>query len=249
MTSEADLQLIEQYLNNELTDEQVRQFRERMTDDGEFAIRVELVREMPSALLTNTENFRTDLRRIMQEEAESSIDRKPPPVARQFNLWKRLLVAAAIVAFITVGVQFFLPDNTVDLYSLNFTIPAENITTRDRTELSIDLQQALQAYSGENYTLAIDLFLKYLSTQPEDLGGRFFLAISQMATGRFGDAIGNLRELATISGSYQKAANWYLALAYLRMGETDQAKITLNELVEPKNSYSDKAQEILDNMD
>lgn len=246
MISEADLLLIEQYLEGTLTEDQINQVDERMNKDPEFATHLALVKEMPSAILTDTGTFRNQMHRIMEEDGIKS----PHKTASIKRIAPRfiLLAVAAILAGIVLAVNIFLPVKKVDLYGMNFSIPNENLTTRDNSILDANLQKAVQAYSNHNFQSAIPLFQKYLQSNESNSEVRFFLAISLMAEGKFEDALANLGDLSNHTGPYQNASLWYSALASIKLNEKNLAQSFLTKLVEKENSYTPKAKELLEEL-
>lgn len=248
MMSEADLILIEQFLNDELEHEQIEEVRKRISEDLDFALKVELVKGMAVAIRSDTDAFRSDLSKMLHREAGSGPDDKKPGQVKRINLWIKILTAAAIVTGVILATNIFLSDNHSDLYGQYFTIPPENITTRMNTDISRDLQQALKAYSEKDYKAAIPLFQNQLSRQPEDPSSQFFLAISQMAVDEFDAAIKNLNQLISRPGLYQNSARWYLALSYLRSGREEEGISTLEKLLDPENVYTSKARDLLNRL-
>ena len=137
MISETDLDLIEQYIHDKLDATQKLNVEQRLSSDEQFATQFELVKAMPTAILTDTPAFRADLHAIMTEGNQSSEpELTVPKKAKQVSLLRLFLTAAAVLAGITLAINFLSPPKNTDLYSLNFTIPAENITTRNQQEIN-----------------------------------------------------------------------------------------------------------------
>lgn len=251
MTSEAELILIEKYLNKELEPEQMAQVEHRISSDQMFADQVALVKDMPMAIQSDVDNFRETLGKIMAEENQSvnasDSESLEKPQAKQISLWKLFLTAAAILAGITLAINILFPSQKVDLYAANFNAPSENITTRSESVINPDLQNALQAYNQGDYSTAIPLFDKYLADNPNEKAALFFQGISQMASGKYTEAVSNLIQIE--DGPYQNSATWYLALVYIKINQKEKAKNNLNQLITSEGSYSGKARELLDQLD
>ena len=138
------------------------------------------------------------------------------------------------------------------LYASNFTtytndyLPTDG-SYRGDTEIDSLLVKAMLAYERKDFTTAETQFSQSLSTKdnPEI---RFYLAISQLETGKINDALHNLQILHSqpFNFRYYEQTRWYLALANLKLHHKSEAKKYLDELVAFDGVYLDKVKEIFE---
>jgi tetratricopeptide (TPR) repeat protein len=86
------------------------------------------------------------------------------------------------------------------------------------------LQKGIQAYQNRNFPAAASLLLKAAQTQP-DAPLLFYLGTAQLLAGKPDDAVKTLNQATLIQDeALGEDARWYLALAYLRLGQIQKAR-------------------------
>lgn len=247
MISENDIRLIEQYLNQELNAVQVTEVERRIAGDAEFALQLEIIRDLPAAVTMETEQFRSDLRTIMQDSPGSTNKLSSGQKAsKRVSLLRSILSVAAVIAGITLAINLLLPAKNTDLYTAYFVIPEENITVRNESDIDPLLTEAAMAYSGKNYALAAESFKRILDQNANEKPALFFYAITLMATEQYDIAQPVLIELLNQESTYANAAKWYLGLIYLKKKDYEKGKVLFNQLQSSVNTYSERASEILE---
>lgn len=244
MITERDLELIEAYLEKSATSAQTEEVEQRLEGDSTFRAQMEIIKELPSAVMTDVEGFRSDLKSIINEN-------KPIQQAkiRQLPLSKVLLALAASLALV-LAINFLLNDRKpTDLYASYFTLPPENISVRSNNDQSANLTIALEAYSSHQYNTANGQFKAFLENQPQHQGARFFYSLSLLAESQFAEAQNNLLLLQDNAGSYRNSVTWYLGLIQLKLGKTSDALPYFTQLAIEENSYQKQAKEILKAID
>ena len=111
-------------------------------------------------------------------------------------------------------------------------------------------QSALNFYEAKKYESAIPLFRKVLKESPSDPDASFYLSISLMQAEQYKPAIDLLKKIRsdTTAKKYNTAAGWYLALAYLKLGDPTETIQRLRQLSKQDDSpyYQKKAAALLD---
>jgi tetratricopeptide (TPR) repeat protein len=105
----------------------------------------------------------------------------------------------------------------------------------------------LQAYEQRNYLLAVEQLKKYLYTQPKDVFAGVYLGISQYFLGENDNAIQTLLPLIGVQEPINYAAQWYVSLAYLQVGNKKEAEKWLKNLSHTKE-YGEQAAKLLNEM-
>ncbi|MEM6963452.1 MAG: hypothetical protein AAF573_01720 [Bacteroidota bacterium] len=242
---EKDLDLIEKYYNNQLTDEERSDFEDRKVKDSDFALSVELF-EVSKAVIQN--NHRDRLLANAQsymDEYESSTNRRIP-----FFLNRRLQIAA--VMLLLVAAIFLIRNNLSSptperLFAQHFEVPSA--TNARSTNSSVDKiwEQAATAYNEAAYPEAIQLMQDLVKNDSLNFRDRvyFHLGLSQIINDDLEDGIKSLDQVSKVS-SYAQQAQWYAAMAYLKAADIPNTTMLLQEISNSKNHYKRKvAEEIL----
>ncbi|MFD2563930.1 tetratricopeptide repeat protein [Aquimarina rubra] len=223
-------ELIDKYLQSELTSSEKDQFDSLLENDATFRDEVELFKNLK--VVTGTED-RDKLRKSMAD-FEAKIAANETKVIPLFN-YKKLLVAASILLVVAIGGITFLNPFGVDtnqLYADNFE-PYKNVVTpivrgeNDKDDEVI----AFTSYESKDYNLAADQF----ETLYETTKRPYFLlyqANSLLASDKVKEAIPLLEKHITLQDELSERSKWYLSLAYLKENRKDEAIVLLEEILE-----------------
>ncbi|RMG75930.1 MAG: hypothetical protein D6722_00215 [Bacteroidetes bacterium] len=143
--------------------------------------------------------------------------------------------AAAVVLLLAVFSLIRFTGQAVEpeaLYAAHFQ-PYPNtvvVIPRDQGTLSDPLAQAMDAYQRADYPTAIAM-LDTLSGAAERPDLQFYRSLSLLATGRTAEAIPAFEALVEApTHAFSRESRWYLALAFLRNAQVDQARPLLRDL-------------------
>lgn len=239
--NEKDLELIERYLNNELSEIEKQQAEKRLTTDDDFKKRLEVFREYRQMHSPQSASFRQLL-----DEVQTEYQHEQRP-ARKY--W---LIAASVSAIgLLSAIFFFILEPSAEsqvLYAQYFELPADNLSVRGNEE-QVLLNEAMAFYNKQLYSEAQQRFQQWLHLHSDSVPVVFYSAVSHMALGEMQQAIAQLSKISddqTSSSLYSTTANWYLALAHLKLEQWAEARILLEELAGGSTSYASKAQYLLD---
>jgi TolA-binding protein len=164
-------------------------------------------------------------------------------------------IAALLLVFFVI--QGVLQNRQCDqLYASNFTTPTNDYLMIDansrggqettRGEAEVDSISAMKAYEKKDFETAKTQFNQIIS-EKDNPELRFYLAITQLETGKAKDALKTLQLLYTQPKEYRyyEQTRWYLALVHLKLHHKSEAKKYLDELVAFNGLYLDKAKELL----
>lgn len=237
-----NIEMVERYFDNEMTEEEKILFTQRLETDR--ALRHLFDREK---LLINTVRFGAAKNHLMFfKELEKSL----PDITierKTSKTWMYYAVAASVVLLVVAGIYIFnLKDPTPgDLYAEYFT-PYPNVfePTVRGSEEATRRASAFQKYEEGNYEQAAALFSEIISESKEP-GILLLLGNANLAVGKTDAARANFNELISASDVNAPAARWYLSLCYLKDGKVSQARETLAIVAKSNSAYSAKARQLI----
>jgi len=225
-----DTQYIDKYLDGELSEPEVNAFEEEIKIDKEFAYEVKL--QQTARETVEYSNFMDKIDRIRNEKPSSE------QVAIPSNsIIRRLIPIIGLAAAALIALLIWQPwqSSSVDSYYQPYALSTIHLGGEQ------SLQQAQNAYNSGDYAVALPVFEKY----PD-------MVEVQLAKGNAEYNLGKLDAAATtfervISANkypyHEPAANWYLALTYLKQNQAEKAKTALQAI--KRGEYYDRAQQLL----
>ena len=110
----------------------------------------------------------------------------------------------------------------------------------------IKADTALSFYKRGEYNKAAKLLSEILKPKEKNTELLFYLAIAQLNSDSIGAAIRNFEFLNQVENyEYRDQVLYYLALAYIKVGDRGKAKRILYRIRESESEYKDKSNEIL----
>ena len=160
---------------------------------------------------------------------------KSAGTSRKWNLFP----VAAVFALLIIGIAsviIILNSGNRDLYSEYYKPYKDILTTRGEHDEQMTL--AMNYYNSGDYSNAEIVFLEITESANQPGFSGFYLAQSQMAQGKYGIAIENLKRLSEYEYPMQSHAQWYIALAYLKLNQKQEALMYLNKIIKSEESYN-----------
>lgn len=164
--------------------------------------------------------------------------------------WTYGLAAAAVILIVWGVNSTYMPNPDEQLFASEFR-PFSSVIPQVRGETpSSAILSALRSYEMENYDAAIHEFETILAREPDHPLAHFYLGNALLAVGRANEAIGHLQSAAsgTTDDRLAEPAQWYLALAYVKIGNRTAAQPILKSLAIAQGLYASKADAILKRM-
>lgn len=163
--------------------------------------------------------------------------------------YKRYLaVAASIAAFFVVGWWLLQNQPTSQELYLSYHEKYPNnlapITRSDEQNTNLRAE-GLRNYEKGNYDEAIVSLSGYLA-EISDTGAQLYLGLSYLESGDVDNAISSLGQVVA-SGDplFVETASWYLALGFLQKENINASRKHLQNIVQGKGAYQQKAKELL----
>lgn len=235
--------MIDKYKKGELSDEQMEQLES------------ELLRQMFRKEKENT--LRSDLKKlaldINSSENTEGVETPLQVVHRSNRSWTWLAAAASVALLVLAGWWLFIKPQAVtplsayalaDNYLKKDATPVWSATMGNDTPAEKEAK-AKDAYQKAEYEQAILLIESIPPTTKEQF---FYLGISALKQRQPAaqKAIDNLLKARTIGNGWQEdAINWYIALAYLNLNKTTEAKAELNNIIKIGRDNVTRAKELL----
>ncbi len=233
---------MERYLNRQMSDEESRRFETEINDDP---LKLKALQDRMKAEITVMATAREAEVTALKARYQAGNGK-----VRSFN-YGYLAIAAAVLLLIGLAV-IFSPQAEFDqqaLYAANYEIPAAPQARGDNSLDSL-YQVANALYNQGQYEQALPLYQRYITgkegevdKETEIQNARLFVAISLLETNQLDAAI---RQLSTVLEKDENA-QWYLALAYLKKGATEDSRKIL-EMIQAKERhlYQDRAAKLLE---
>ena len=250
---------VDRYVSGEMVGEERTSFEERMRHHAQLAEQVHLHRDVIIGIELHY------MQELKLKLAQSDIAKKKTP-------WKQILGIAAsilLLAGLGIGGYYYLAENESSRFEAYFQ-PYPNViaeTNRGSSNGGANLpagrqgraaigteqtQRAMQWYELGEYASAIAVFDSILASNSTDTVQSsllFYRGIAHLELDQTTQAIQDLDQ-ATENPNERlaEAAQWYLALAYLRAEQTILAQEKLQAIQTGGGTYAEQARELLGEM-
>ncbi|MEZ4847538.1 MAG: tetratricopeptide repeat protein [Bacteroidia bacterium] len=237
MENQATYELIEKYLNGELSGEALANFEKRLTDEPDLAAELEEIRALHQLVELGGDQ-------IAQRQINQAADLYD---SQRRVVYRRRSVVLGMVAILAMVLLVFYP-RLKKLENINDQLFAENFRpfrgpSHVRSDDSAEYWEEIrQAYETENYSEVITQ-LKNKRPSSQDYLQQFYLGMSYLAKtpSQPDHAILAFEKVIKTDNDYIEIAEWYLGLAYLKNQQRDKAKVHFQQLIEKGNTYQREA--------
>jgi len=255
---EHTLKLMEDYLENRLSEEERHTFEKELELDSDFKKSFSVYKKMngfyneESWYLSKKDDISLENIKSIYNETEFTVFAnrlEEFKQKRKLKLKRKILyitsIAAAMALLIISGNYFFTDSlSTSELYTTYYSendLPS--LTVQDDNENT--LAKAEYLYRKQNYMEALKLF-KQAEQDQYNPKLSIYLALSYSALNKYGDALMELDTLQQSSTIDSDKAYWFKALIYLKQDNREKSIEYLNRLTkDPTNFNYDKAKELL----
>jgi len=259
-----DRELVQRYINKELSDDEIKQFEEEIKNNPELYEELLFQKEVEQSIkeLIEENLFIKNLEIAQQEYLKSFKKEKRVSI---FNRYYSLLpkekrirpiwYSAAAIAVVVIGISLFFihqknkvnPEKLYSVYKTEYSIPHFQ-RSAETTETDI-LNNALQQFSEKQYMDAVIAFDKLISQNKYLPTVYFFKGLALIELNQTNNAIESLKKASTFKESeFIAEVEWNLGLAYLKNNDLNNAKIQFNKVKINYQFYANKSEEILDKL-
>ena len=275
--TDSDINLIERRLDNQLSKLELQSFNERLRSDSDFKEGFESYQDAISAIyLAGEEDVRTILKAEQAKLASPpaySNHVKPLESAYKPNMplrvWrgKRMWLAAASIAVLGVAVYWIAvknDNNTPEkLFAVYYESKINTLTKelRDPTEREKQKQKIINKYGEVEGMQLFNALTLYDNNAFEQAAKSFnalhlqndtlylYQANALLKSDKATEAISVLDRISPTSSSYNEA-QWYTAMAYLKLKNIEKTKEILRGLsTEGNKGYQNKSKDLLERLE
>lgn len=255
-------ELVQRYLNKELSEEEIKQFEQEIKDNPELYEELLFQKEVEQSIkelieenlfIKNLEIAHREYLENLKKEKKVSIFNRYYSLLPKENRQKPFWYAAAAIAVIVFGVALYLvyqnnmtnPETLYQTYKTEYSIPYLQRSTNDNA--NNDLSNALQLFSEKQYMEAVIEFDKLIGQNKYIPAAYYFKGLALLELGHTNNAIEFLKKVSSFKESeFVVEAEWNLALAYLKNNDIKNAEIQLEKVKNNYPFYAEKSKEILD---
>ncbi|MEM7369326.1 MAG: tetratricopeptide repeat protein [Bacteroidota bacterium] len=242
---------IEAYLLHRMTEQQRLVFEHQLSQDPSLVQEVQTVKALHEIVRTSKDQMILNTLKQFREEETLSESRQDSGISRNLYGWRVYAIAATVVLLLGIGwlfrSQIFLPSHQqiFEEYHQAYRAP---IVVRGEKQNSIWMD-IRDAYVEQAYETAVKLLLSEKNESTPYLT-QFYLGQSLLAQEDVDPklAIEAFAEVLSMDNDYHAQSLWYTALAWIKLGETEQAKATLEQLISIGTFQMDQAEVLLDRL-
>jgi hypothetical protein len=242
-------ELVEKYLANRLSEEESRDFENRYQNDTAFAKEIDKYR-------TEIESVKKYGDQVLKEKFEKRFENMSQKrTGKVVQLRRSVLAIAAVILILLIalplGYWYFNSQTTMtELYVENFE-PVSFSSFRDTAVNGKEAWlKARRYYENSDFEQSAEI-LKTMISNPEfarPSEANLYLGICHLKLKKPMDAISNFNAISPES-AFMQDADWFIALAYLKLEDKRQATISFELMAnDPNHFYQKKATEILEDL-
>ena len=248
MDNEQHIELIEKFVEQTATNDEVKEFEKLYSEDENFQGLYQIMKANITAIKNaGRKEFLNNLKRLDGQLPEVQLNKPFPQGKIKWIGWT--IAAAACMTGMFLLINYLRPDNAKKCQQVYIAYyePYRNIITsynRSEEKATTIKEQAMSNYTTGDYAKAIEQF-KQIKAPEQDAVFHFYLANAYMAVGKMDEARENFSWVLQADILFIDQTKWFLALSYIKTNQLKEASKLLFELVNHENAYKDKASEIL----
>lgn len=239
MTEEARNEMIQAYLEGNMSEKERVEFETAMDQDPDLKAEVSDLRLIEKDLNAHRiGEFQTQLT-SWEDEYKQALETPPSG----FQLRRYLSIAATLTILAVAAIYFMKPAGTDEIYDTYYSPYADVLSTRGEAESQL-LSEGMASYNAENYAVAAEKLGQFVESTSDPLAF-LYLGISYLELDQPALAVDMLQRAENVSYTAHQA-KWYLGLSFLKLDNIEVAKSYFTWISENSNHYkSTQASEIL----
>lgn len=218
----AIIEKIEDYLNGDINLTDLRAYAEQQ-NVTDLEDKIAWVKDV--ALAVEAEGVKAQIGNLLADNKSQPAKVVTMPMSRWI-----IGLAASLMLVVTAyfGLKDQSPDDHQQYAQYEYNDPGLPVVMSQSSNYA--LYDALTYYGEQNYTTAVEKLLALPSTSSDTVA--YYLGASYLYQEQYKKAIAQLPSVAKNSSSvFQEKAQWLLILSYLKGGDTQSAKVVLDEIL------------------
>ncbi|MFT4204757.1 MAG: hypothetical protein QM610_12700 [Chitinophagaceae bacterium] len=224
--TQQEMELIEHYLKDELSETEAIAFEEKKRTDADWQQKID---EMTLLALGISEA-------VLQEklnEIHKELKTHQPTTIRRKSNTKRWLAAASVIALIILsGLLFFKKPKNEKLYMAYYRPdPGLPVVMGNDTKNNYTLYDGMIGYKEGNDEKAIQKWKSIGDEKGYSDTLNYYIGIAYLHQASYPKALQYLQKVCgTQPSAYKEKATWYMALIHIKHKDWNAAKVLLSEL-------------------
>lgn len=240
---EKDIQLLDDFFNDLLKEDERQAVLDRAAADPEFVAEFALRREMSEWPRRETarQALRENLESIGAAFFDAPAEEQAPPAMKAHVNWRRWMLAAAAAVLLGVAVWFISrPEPALYRQYARYAPPA--FTERGAAEEAATAAE--NAFKAGRFEACLSALDRLLTAQPGNPTATLYKGICLLELDRPAEARRVLEPLVLGRSALRADAVWYSALSYLLENNHAACKIGLQVLI-PGDDHYEEAQKLI----
>ena len=236
--------LIEEFIDNTLSVEQLTEILEDMKSNKSIDLEVKLRKEINEALVDKS--F-IEFRDLLNQNMSKHLNELPSLSIRKEVLKTWHMAAASFALILVVGGLWYILSNnsySTDRLVSKYYQPAHPINQFRSVEFNSDdaLKEAFSFYQQNDYKNA----LKYFNSIENQITAKFYSGVCYIELEQYDEAISSFNFVINDKDNlFVEQAEWYLGLIYLMDDQKNQALEQFEKISDSESYYADQAKGIL----
>lgn len=240
---------IQRYLDGEMNEEELKDFRSDLQRDPELIEELDLHRTIEEGIKSRDE---MKFRKKLDESYKTYRDKHESKAKFRNKKVILIRVVSSLAAILIIALFFIINRNPVtqeEIFEEYYSIMEFDFSSRSAVSNHNDpyLAEGVRSFLEGDYQLSKDRLQEYVNTDSGNIvTACFFLGLCQLELGNYFEAVSNFKKVSKGEFSYyQEHSKWYLALTYLKMNNLSEAEKIFKEFSLHKSIYSSKSSSIL----
>ncbi len=235
---------IEKYIAGEMSNTEKRWFEKELEGNAKLRNEVEL-RRTTDKILMNRDIM--SLRSKLSEIEKSRSERRRFTISKVPAFYR---YAAVVTMLLVIGTLSYQPwadmsnEQIITKYYRSYEPPAAQRSVG--TETNMLFTKALELYNTQNYEQAAILFSRVIENNPKDMQSMLMNGVANFENSKYPEAKASFNQVIDDNNNlFIDQAEWYLALCYIKTGETEKARAQLITIKKGEGIYMKNARKIL----
>ncbi len=225
-------EMIQQYLNGELTAGEAAAFEAEMNNDPALAKEVQLYRSIDNEMTEQQQQGKKEgeLKATLQNlTGEFFAVPRPKVISIKKYGWYAAAAAAVIIAFVWFNGSSSENFDNKKLYAY-YTKNGPELSSGQRGDNDTLLERGIRYFNNKEYQQAFGILQPLVSKQRDDIQLYLALGYCYMQTGNDEEALSIFNKVIAGSSVYQDQAYWYKALLLLKQNKIAECYTVLGYL-------------------